>query len=79
MLGVGSCADNQNMLVIVGVMKGQPPDCTYNASASSTLWLSGAMDAAFGGYYEAVLLVSNQLIFLSITLRLRYWLMVSRR
>lgn len=62
LLGVDSCADNQNMLVIVGVMKAQPPDCTYTASGSSTLWLSGAMDAAFGGYYEAVLLVSNQLM-----------------
>jgi hypothetical protein len=70
-LGVGSCADNENMLVVVGVMKPSPPDCVYNPSGSSVLLLNGIMDAAFGGHYNAVLLVSNQLMAQGSKARLR--------
>lgn len=61
-LGIGSCADNENMIVIMGVMSADPPDCVYTPSASARVLLSGVVDVAFGGYYNAVLLVSNQLM-----------------
>lgn len=62
LLGTGSCADNENMLVIIGVMSAEAPTCLYTATASATLNLNGVVDIAFGGYYHAVLLVSNQLM-----------------
>jgi hypothetical protein len=62
LLSVGSCANNENMLVIIGAMTASPPGCVYTATASATLLLSGTVDLAFGGYYQAVLLVSNQLM-----------------
>jgi hypothetical protein len=61
LLSTGSCADNENMLVIIGAMSAKPPDCTYTAAASSLLLFTGTVDMAFGGRYTAVLLVSNQL------------------
>ena len=61
LLSTGSCADNENMVVIIGAMSAQPPDCTYNASSSALLLFNGIVDMAFGGHYTAVLLVSNQL------------------
>ena len=57
----GSCAHNDDMLVIVGAMYAQPPDCSYQPSASSKLLLNGTADLGFGGKYTAVLLVANQL------------------
>jgi hypothetical protein len=60
-LSLGSCAHNDDMLVIVGAMYAQPPDCSYSPSASSKLLLSGTVDLGFGGTYTAVLLVANQL------------------
>jgi hypothetical protein len=62
LLGAGSCADNENMLVIIGAMSADPPDCVYTASASAALILNGVVDVAFGGHYHAVLLVANQLM-----------------
>ncbi len=60
-LSLGSCAHNDDMLVIVGAMYAQPPDCSYSPSASSQLLLSGTVYVGFGGTYTAVLLVANQL------------------
>jgi hypothetical protein len=68
-LGLGSCASNDDMLVIIGAMFAQPPDCSYLPSATSQLLLSGIVDLGFGtnyggsygANYTAVLLVSNQL------------------
>lgn len=62
LLSAGSCADNENMLVIIGAMSASPPDCVYTATGSATLILNGIVDVAFGGHYQAVLLVSNQLM-----------------
>jgi len=62
LLGAGSCADNENMLVIIGAMSATPPDCVYTATASAPLILNGVVDVAFGGHYHAVLLVANQLM-----------------
>ncbi len=66
-----SCAENENMLVILGVMTADPPECTYLASGSSAVLLSGSVDVAFGGYYDAVLLVANQLVRTAAKSRLR--------
>lgn len=60
-LGLGSCAHNDDMLVVIGAMSAQPPDCTFTSSSSAKLLLSGIVDVAFGSKYTAVLLVSNQL------------------
>jgi len=64
-LGLGSCAHNDDMLVILGAMSAQPPDCTFESSATAKLLLSGIVDVGFGvnfnPKYTAVLLVSNQL------------------
>jgi hypothetical protein len=57
----GSCAQNDDMLVIVGAMYAQPPDCSYQPSASAKLLLNGTVDLGFGAKYTAVLLVANQL------------------
>lgn len=62
LLSAGSCADNENMLVIVGAMSAEAPDCVYTATATAPLILNGVVDVAFGGYYHAVLLVSNELM-----------------
>ena len=62
LLSAGSCADNENMLVIIGAMSASPPDCVFTASASAPLILNGVVDVAFGGHYHAVLLVANQLM-----------------
>ena len=61
LLGTGSCADNENMLVIMGVMSAQPPDCVYSPAAGSLLLFNGIVDMAFGGHYVGVLLVANEL------------------
>jgi len=60
-LSLGSCAHNDDMLVIIGAMASQPPDCSVEASGSAKLLLSGIVDRGFGEKYTAVLLVSNQL------------------
>lgn len=60
-LSLGSCAHNDDMLVIVGAMFAQAPDCSYQPSATSKLLLSGVVDVGFGSTYTAVLLVANQL------------------
>ncbi len=60
-LGVGSCAHNDDMLVIIGAMYAQAPDCSYLPSATAQLLLSGIVDVGFGPNYTAVLMVSNQL------------------
>ena len=64
-LGLGSCAHNDDMLVILGTMSAQPPDCTFEPSSSAKLLLTGIVDRAFGvnlmPKYTAVLLVANQL------------------
>jgi hypothetical protein len=61
MLGSGSCAHNDDMLVVIGAMSAQAPDCNYQPSATSDLLLKGTVDVAFGANYKAVLLVANQL------------------
>jgi hypothetical protein len=60
-LSLGSCAHNDDMLVIVGAMFAQAPDCSYQPSATSKLLLTGVVDLGFGANYTAVLLVANQL------------------
>jgi len=60
-MSLGSCASNDDMLVIIGAMAASPPDCTFDASSSAKLLMSGIVDRAFGTKYTAVLLVSNQL------------------
>src|ERR1700690_987360 len=60
-LGLGSCASNDDMLVIVGAMYAQPPTCAYLPSATAQLLFSGIVDLGFGANYTAVLLVANQL------------------
>jgi hypothetical protein len=70
-LSLGSCADNEDMIVIMGVMSADPPDCMYIPSAAAPVFLSGVVDVAFGGYYNAVLLVSNQLMSTGSKSRLR--------
>jgi hypothetical protein len=60
-LGLGSCAHNDDMLVIVGAMYAQAPDCSYLPSATAKLLLNGIVDVGFGAKYTAVLLVANQL------------------
>ncbi len=60
-LGLGNCAHNDDMLVIIGAMYAQAPDCSYLPSATAKLLLSGIVDLGFGANYTAVLMVSNQL------------------
>lgn len=60
-LGIGSCAHNDDMLVVIGAMSARPPDCTFLPVAMSPLLLNGILDVGFGYKYTAVLLVSNQL------------------
>jgi hypothetical protein len=65
------CADNENMLVIQGVMTADAPECVYTPSANAQVLLNGVLDVGFGGYYDAVLLVSNQLMNTGAKARLR--------
>ena len=58
---LGSCAHNDDMLVVIGAMAATPPDCKFSPSASATLMMSGTVDVGFGAKYTAVLLVANQL------------------
>jgi hypothetical protein len=60
-LGAASCADNEDMIVILGNMQGSPPDCVYQPQANSTVLPRGVMDLAFTSTYIGELLVANQL------------------
>lgn len=62
LLGASSCADNENMLVIRGVMSPTPPDCVFQPRESSELLATGVVDKALTKRYRAMLLVANQLL-----------------
>lgn len=56
-----SCAENDSMMFIVGVMAVEAPACTVRPDATSVLQAGGVLDRAFTSGYTGALLVGNQL------------------
>ncbi|HET9955584.1 MAG TPA: hypothetical protein VFQ61_13815 [Polyangiaceae bacterium] len=60
-LALSSCADNESMLFVQGVLAIDQTDCVATPEANATMYPSGILDLSLTSRYSAALLVASQL------------------